>query len=640
MKYFTGISFKGFRDKIKNIKFNGIRTKLAVVLIVIAVLIVSIVSWFNYQRASIILKDEITYALTNSAEHNAHRINNWLKGVKNEVDSMANTPVVKSMEWEKQLPVLREIAQKQDEYGMFMVADSQGNAHSTNTLNDLYNISDREYFKQVMKTGKPYIGDPVKNKATYRMVIPVASPVKEEASTKGVILATVSLNYLKSLVIRMDIGDNGYGFIVNDDMSVLAHPNEELVNNKKIWNLSPSLKQASHILEKGESGFSDYIYKGYEKEMAYHPIELTGWSVVQTAKMDDIMAPLSKIKKQAVTFMLFAIAIMLLVSIVVTSYVTRPITSLNKKVSDVAGGDLTKSVDTGRKDEVGSLSSSFEIMINNLKSVILEIKNYSNKLTSHSRGLASYSEEVTAAVEEVACTTSDVASMSNRGVENTSAAAEESEQVMQAAEKGNKAVQETVDKINSIAMVSQNASNKVQKLGDQSGQIEQIINTITSIADKTNLLALNAAIEAARAGEHGKGFAVVADEVRKLAEQTANSTGEITNLIEDIQNGVNEAIEAMDQGTREVKEGVEIANNAGAALEQIKKAVDKNTSVINDIAEGIKQSSAGVQQLSSSSEQITSTVQQVSSSAKELANIAEELNHTVAKFKVKETGES
>lgn len=328
----------------------------------------------------------------------------------------------------------------------------------------------------------------------------------------------------------------------------------------------------------------------------------------------------------------------LLLSLLFTSRLIKPLKEMVLSVKHVAEGDLTQEIKVKSKDEIGILASTFNQMVGDLKNIITGIQDSSDKLASYSQELASSSEEVTATAEEVAGTTNEVAAISSSGAESAEAAAKESEQVRQVAEEGNKAVQETVEKINSIYTSTKNISGAMHKLGEQSEQIGQIINTITSIADQTNLLALNAAIEAARAGEHGRGFAVVAEEVRKLAEQSANAANEITGLIEQIQVGIGEAINAMDKGSQEVNEGVEIAGNAGAALEQIIKAVEKNIAIIKDVAAGSQRVNEGTQQLSTSNEQITCAIQQVSGSAQELANIAGELQNAVIKFRVNKSG--
>ncbi len=424
--------------------------------------------------------------------------------------------------------------------------------------------------------------------------------------------------------------------IQNTDMSTIAHPTDEWVGNKKIVNAGDQrLTDLFERMSQGEKGYGSYTYQGTEKLMAYAPIEVTGWAIAQSANMADIMEPLGIIRNTSVMVTIIAMVIMLVIAILIANTVSKPMVKLSRAAEAVAHGDLTRKVEVGnRKDEIGVLAGAFSEMVDSLKTMITSVQDSSAQVASHSQELASSSEEVSATVEEVASTTNEVAATSSQGAENAGSAAQESEQVQQVAEEGNKAVQETVEKIKSIANSSESVSTAVNKLGTQSEQIGNIIDTITNIADQTNLLALNAAIEAARAGEHGKGFAVVAEEVRKLAEQSAEAANQITGLIKEIQVGVGEAINAMEHGASEVSEGVQVANNAGVALEQISKAIQKNTTVVKDLAAGIEQSNEGMQQLSASNEQITSTVQQVSGAAQELANIAGELQNTIDKFKV------
>lgn len=384
---------------------------------------------------------------------------------------------------------------------------------------------------------------------------------------------------------------------------------------------------------------------GYPKLSYVRLFEPWGWVVGTGFYIDDVdnevtaaNALTQSVVKSAVGKVVLTTIISLLIalflSLLIISRILKPVKAMVVSVQQIADGDLTQQIKVQSRDEIGVLAGAFNKMVDNLKAMVDDIQKSSGQLASHSQELASSSEEVSATVEEVASTTNEVAATSAQGADNAESAARESKNVQKVAEEGNLSVQETIQQINAIAQVSKDVSSAVQKLGEQSSQIGQIINTITSIADQTNLLALNAAIEAARAGEHGRGFAVVAEEVRKLAEQSAKAAREITNLIKDIQAGVSEAVNAMEHGTAAVNGGVEVAGKAGASLHRIIAAAEKNTDIIQDVAAGSRQVNEGTQQLTAANEQISSAVQQVTSAAQDLAQIANGLQNTVERFKV------
>lgn len=145
---------------------------------------------------------------------------------------------------------------------------------------------------------------------------------------------------------------------------------------------------------------------------------------------------------------------------------------------------------------------------------------------------------------------------------------------------GESVIMQAINKMHSISSSVSNSSEQVQHLGDKTEKITSIVKTIKEIAEQTNLLALNAAIEAARAGESGRGFAVVADEVRKLSERTSSSTSEISKMIDNIQSDSMKVIDSMQSSLSEVELGVLLANDAGAAIQQIRDGAEKVVKVV------------------------------------------------------------
>ncbi|MBN0980705.1 PAS domain-containing methyl-accepting chemotaxis protein [Pseudomonas hygromyciniae] len=169
---------------------------------------------------------------------------------------------------------------------------------------------------------------------------------------------------------------------------------------------------------------------------------------------------------------------------------------------------------------------------------------------------------------------SDVTAMVEKHAEDAQSATQAyhiSLQTREIAEKGAEVIQQTASGIHDIAADIESSSSLIAKLGERSQQITTIVNTIRAIADQTNLLALNAAIEAARAGDQGRGFAVVADEVRQLAARTSGSTAEISSMIEMIQSETRQAIDSMDNTRERAAQGVDLANQAGTVILQIRE---------------------------------------------------------------------
>ncbi|CEK19650.1 methyl-accepting chemotaxis protein [Chthonomonas calidirosea] len=216
---------------------------------------------------------------------------------------------------------------------------------------------------------------------------------------------------------------------------------------------------------------------------------------------------------------------------------------------------------------------------------------------------------------------SQIVSQVRRSIEEIEERAQKSGQDAHA---GSKAVKETIEGMGRIRQQVEEAVAKVEHLGRMGQEIGTIIQTINEIAEQTNLLALNAAIEAARAGEHGRGFAVVADEVRKLAERSSQATGQISTLISEVQQGVQQTVTAMDASSREVALGTTQSEQAGTALMQILSSVEQVTTNVESIA-------ALAERMSESVLEVQKTVEQVAANAVEDMRLVENMSQSADK---------
>lgn len=669
---------------------RGIRFKLMGMFILLIGLPLAVMGAMLYIRSYQNLESELERNSKAALSITQDGISNYLKEFRFMIDfaskdvnvqQILSDPAAKGQVLEL---INRILASEQDVMAVY-VGDITGDmATVSNPPSDLpegYDPRVRPWYKDAVVKGELMFTAPYVDAFTGKLVISPVVPIFNKAGGNefvGVLGADISLGVISDAIAKTTIGRSGYVTIVASDLTVMTHPNKELIGKSlsedlKITGLVDAIKQLEQSPDMKDL-FVSYMFEGKKKYATIRKSDL-GYLVASFEKAE-VQEEATKGLIYLISLGMISLVLALLVSFFFSNKLTGHVKKMLAGMEQVRKGDLTVRFDVNSDDELGKLGQYFTATVSELGTLVKSIQDISGEVTLSAQNLASTSEEASASADDVARTVdeiakgaSDQARDAEKGVQVVLALStkfvklnDRTDKMIEAAHSASGANQEGVRSIGSLkdkTKLTDEANERIEavvmELDNKTQSIGVILDSISAIAVQTNLLALNASIEAARAGEHGRGFAVVAEEIRKLAEESSDAANKIRGIVTNILADSTRSVSSMKEVkviTREQSHAVEDVNKTfgtisesivlitneietiSAFIQELNRDKDQIVQAIENISAVSEETAAASEEVSASMDQQTIAVEEVAKAAERLNEISVELNGAVQRFNV------
>ncbi|WP_342423508.1 methyl-accepting chemotaxis protein [Paenibacillus sp. FSL E2-0178] len=544
-------------------------------------------------------------------------------------------------------------------------------------------FSERNYTKNVFKTGEAVVSETLKSKSTGAYVLAFVHPVKSGGKMIGFVASAVNANSIIKYLADAKVTNapSSYAYLVDETGNILYHPDETKIGSVVENAAIKAVVERVKVGETVPDGTVQYTYEGAEKKAAFTVLPETHWTLVLTGDLEEIMLPVQKMTNFIILLGVGSLLLTLLIGVTVATRISSPIIKLTQLINRTAELDLKYDNQyeylTKNKDETGTIAKAMFHTRAVLREMAGSLISISSKVLDNAETLEKLSidvrenahdnsattEQLSAGMEETAASTQEMTAAIHE-IENNvrmiSTRVKEGSGVSgQITERALALQHDAVTSTENAKQIYGSVRGEMQKAIEQSGAINEInvlADTILSITSQTNLLALNAAIEAARAGDAGRGFAVVAGEIRKLAEKSSETAAGIQGVVKNVYSSVEQMIEHSEAMLTFIDQNVlgdyerltevsqqynsdastinELMNQFEEAADHLNETVSSIAIAVNEVAATVNEGAIGVQDIAEKTADIVEKTFHEATMADENTQSAKEMQVLVEKFKI------
>ncbi len=647
-----------------------IKSKMILSMMLICIITIVAVGIVNYTISIQQLRKQVYEVIKNTAENTSKDVDQWMALEKNSLSKIANNIIFNNnFEYDYLFNYLKaETDNKPGAEYYIAFEDNSVVAGSGWVPPEGYVATERDWYKNAAANGKLVISDPYVDAKTGSIVITISTPILKDGNLLGVLSCDMPVNYILEKISQVEISGNSYAFLIDGNGNILTHQNEEYkptaegyINIADIMDGKLQSFISSEDIDLENRILTDY--DGIKRIFLFGDTEETSWKVGMAISAEGTLNVLNNAVTSTFITGVIMIAIASAISLYIGNSISKPILNCTKIAEKIGNLNFTDNIsenDLKRKDEVGTMLRSYQLLIDKLRKFVDELKDsikmnqevYSKTiekldyLLEQADNNSATTEELSASMEEITATTASVSEASNeidKALMDFAQKVEEgaitsSEISLRAEKLNNKFVESknrTMDMYNSTKEQIANAIESSKNVD----KINILSNAILGITEQTNLLALNAAIEAARAGEAGRGFSVVADEIRKLAESSQKTVEEIKSVTNTIISSVNLLVD----NTSHLSEFLEknVISDYDMLVDAVKQYKDDGAllnSILSDLSANSEELTASVNQVVTSINEISKTIDESTLATQDIAN--KNLNVVEAIADIKEAMEN